>query len=345
MTSPKSKQSTISIIIPTLNSSKVLDSCLSSINAQNYPQHLITILIVDGGSTDNTLNIAKNYKCTILKNPLKSAEAGKAVGVKSAITDFISLIDSDNILPDTNWLTRMLSPFNNYHNLIGSEPWEYTYRSQAGFVERYSSLTGVNDPYTLIAGNYDRKSVLNNHWTQLSIPIKDYSDYQIAILKSNQLLPTIGANGTIFKTSFLKQYFKSDYFFDIDIIESALNQTNKTVNFAKVKTGIIHTYCESSLQKFYKKQLRRATDLYIHKNNRQYSLTRNNLLPTIKFVFYVIFILPMLYDTIRGFIKKPDIAWFFHPLACLTTLIIYGYITLKHYLGFLKPLERSHYKQ
>lgn len=343
--SPKSKQPTISIVIPTLNSAKVLDNCLESIVTQNYPHKLITILIVDGGSTDNTISISKKYKCKIIKNPLKSAEAGKAIGVKNVNTDYIGLIDSDNILPSNDWLSKMLQPFEENLNIIGSEPWEYSYRPKAGFIERYSSLTGVNDPYTLIAGNYDRKSILNNQWTQIDLAIEDYSNYQLATLKPNQLLPTIGANGTIFKTSFIKKYFQSDYFFDIDIIESALIKDKIPLYFAKVKIGIIHTYCESSINKFIRKQLRRATDMYVLNHQRQYSLTKNNLLPSIKYTFYVIFIFPVIYDTVRGFIKKPDTAWFFHPLACILTLLIYGIITIKYYFGLLKPLNRSNYQQ
>jgi len=335
----------VSFIVPTLNSAKVLKNCLKSIRSQNYPQSQISILIIDGGSTDSTLKIVNKYNCKILKNPKKTGEAGKAIGIKYATGQYIALIDSDNILPDKNWLTQMISPLLKHPKVIGSEPWSYTYRPQAGFIERYSALTGVNDPYCLIAKNYDRLGYLNPSWTSLKISIKNYADYQIATLFPNQLLPTIGANGTIYKASFIQKYFKSDYFFDIDLISKVLSKINQPLFFSKVKIGIIHTFCESSISKFYRKQIRRATDLYTFQPLRQYSLTQNHLIPTIKFTLYVLLILPMLFDTLKGYFKKPDPAWFFHSLACLITLYTYGLATIKYKIGILKPLNRIQWQQ
>ena len=68
----------ISVVTPTLNAGKVLERELESIRIQNYPQDKIEIIIADGGSTDNTLEIAKKYGARIYANLLKTGEAGKA---------------------------------------------------------------------------------------------------------------------------------------------------------------------------------------------------------------------------------------------------------------------------
>ncbi|MDO8727297.1 MAG: glycosyltransferase, partial [Candidatus Methanoperedens sp.] len=86
----------ISIIIPTYNSDKTLSSCLDSIKTQDYRGD-IEIIIADGCSTDNTLEIAQKYTDKIYPNPLKTGESGKAAGVKHAKNEIIALIDSDNI--------------------------------------------------------------------------------------------------------------------------------------------------------------------------------------------------------------------------------------------------------
>ena len=101
----------LSFIVPTLNAQKVLPTCLKSIRSQSYPQNKIEIIVADGGSVDNTVKIAKTNRCIVVKNPLKTAEAGKAIALKHAAGDYIALIDSDNILPDKNWLKTMLIPF------------------------------------------------------------------------------------------------------------------------------------------------------------------------------------------------------------------------------------------
>ncbi|WP_218988828.1 glycosyltransferase family 2 protein, partial [Campylobacter jejuni] len=49
----------ISVIIPIYNVEKYLDECLKSVINQTYKD--LDIILVDDGSTDNSLNIAKEY--------------------------------------------------------------------------------------------------------------------------------------------------------------------------------------------------------------------------------------------------------------------------------------------
>lgn len=335
----------ISFIIPTLNASLVLEKCLDSIKKQSIPSSDYEIVISDGGSTDNTINIAKKYNSIIVKNSLKTAEAGKAVGIKKASGKYICLIDSDNILPDNNWLNQMLFPLEKDKKIIGSEPIEFTYRPAGGFIERYSSLIGANDPYAFVTGVSDRKNYIDNQWTRLNIEQIDTDKYILVKLKPRQPIPTIGANGTIFRTEFLKNNLKSDYLFDIDIISQVINKNKKPLYFAKVKSGIIHTYCESSIKKFVRKQNRRITDYYFYQNLRQYNWGQTNKFGTIKFVLYTALVFPSLFDSLRGFLNKPDFAWFFHPLACFITLYLYTINTIKYRLGLLKQLDRQQWQQ
>ncbi len=333
----------VSFVIPTLNAASVLKACLNSIKKQHFKNY--EIIIADGGSIDNTLKIAKKYHAKILKNPLKTAEAGKAVGVRKAIGKYIALIDSDNILPSKNWIQTNINILENSQKLIGTEPLFFTYRPHAGFVERYSALTGVNDPYAFISGVYDRKNYINLQWTGLKIDQIDKNQYIEIKLKPNSSIPTIGANGTIFRSDFLKKNLNSDYLFDIDIIADYLNKNKKSIYFAKVKQGIIHTFCESSIKKFIRKQNRRVTDYFYYQNLRQFNWSQTNQSGILKFILYTILIIPMLFDTIRGFFHKPDTAWFFHPLACIITLYLYTINTIKNKLGILKQLNRIKWQQ
>ncbi len=335
----------VSFIIPTLNAQKVLSKCLTSISKQNYPKSNYEILIIDGGSTDKTINIAKKFNSKILKNPLKTAEAGKSVGIRKARGKYVCLIDSDNILPHKSWLKQMIFPMEQDNRLIGSEPIKFTYRSNSGFMERYSALIGANDPYAFITGVYDRQNYLNNKWTGLKIDQIDKDKYIVLTLKPKTIIPTIGANGTIFRTIFLQQNLNSDYFFDIDIISQVLSKNNQALYFAKVKTGIIHTFCEDSLTKFIRKQKRRLTDFYYYQKFRQYDWQPVNQQSQIKFILYTILVFPALFDSIRGFIKKPDPVWFLHPILCLITLFCYTLITLQFKFGLLKPINRNLWHQ
>jgi glycosyltransferase involved in cell wall biosynthesis len=328
----------VSFIIPTLNAQKVLGKCLRSI-AKQKTKLKYEIIIADGGSTDKTISIAKKFKAKIIKNPLKTAEAGKAVGVKKAKGQYICLIDSDNIIPTNNWLEKMILPFSD-KKIIGSEPISFTYRKNAGLIERYSALIGANDPYAFVTGIYDRQNFINFRWTDLKLETKNFKDYLKIKLEKNKAIPTIGANGTIFRKSLFKN-FKLDYLFDIDLLTNLLI-TNSPLYFAKVKVGIIHTYCENNIKKFIRKQNRRIVDYYTYQNLRTFNWTTTS--PT-KFIFYTILIFPPIYHSFVGFIHKPDTAWFFHLPACLITLYVYLINFVKKKLNIIKPLNRDKWQQ
>lgn len=143
----------ISVVMPTLNAARVLRDCLRSLREQDYPQNLVEIIVADGGSADGTEAIAREYGAKVVENPLKTGEAGKAVALRHAKNELVALIDSDNILSDKNWFKKMTEPFAD-PEIVGSEPWEFTWRSQDGFIDRYCALMGMNDPLCYFLGNY-----------------------------------------------------------------------------------------------------------------------------------------------------------------------------------------------
>jgi glycosyltransferase involved in cell wall biosynthesis len=314
------KYPTISVLIPTLNAARVLEGCLQSIINQDYPSQRIEIIIADGGSTDETLDIVKKLEIKVVNNPLKTGEAGKAVALRHASGELAALIDSDNILPDKEWFKKMIEPFQD-PEILGSEPWEFTYRKSDSLVNRYCALIGANDPYCYFVGNYDKKSVLSGKWTGLKVWEEDKGDF-IKVKIAGKILPTIGANGTIWRAEVLKKAVgQGDYLFDTDI--PYILASKKPFYFAKVKVGIAHLYCRS-FSDFSRKQKRRAKDFfYLEKSKKRFGTFQKQIFGQLYFIFSVLLVFPLIYQTIRGYFKKPDKAWFFHPIACIITLWIY----------------------
>jgi len=69
------KNQKVSIIIRTKNEDNWLEACLKSIRLQSYKNY--EIIIVDNGSKDRTLEIAKKYETKIVK--IKKFIPGKAI--------------------------------------------------------------------------------------------------------------------------------------------------------------------------------------------------------------------------------------------------------------------------
>ena len=86
----------VSIIIPVHNSSKYLRKCLNSILSQTYKN--LEIITVENGSTDNSLEILKEYKGKIKVEVLKKGNIGLArnKGIDKSTGEYLVFIDSDD---------------------------------------------------------------------------------------------------------------------------------------------------------------------------------------------------------------------------------------------------------
>lgn len=335
------KYPTVSIIMPTLNSQRTIEESLLSIRNQEYAGE-IELVIADGGSSDQTLDIAKKYKAKIVKNILKTGEAGKAVGAKNARGEVLAFIDSDNILSEKSWLKKIISPLIKDHQIIASEPLYFTYRKNDRYLTRYFALLGMGDPLNLFIGNYDKYSFISDKWTELKIDFVDKNEYLVLNLTKD--FPTIGANGFLIKKDQLTKYPLKDYLFDIDILKTLAKEKN--IKVAKVKIGIVHLFT-GDISTFIRKQRRRIRDYLYHKKMGDRVDQISNLrlfLGVLKFTLFSITLFPLITQALLGYSRKKDWVWVFHPLACWITLIVYLYEYGRSFLK-VEQLSRKSWSQ
>jgi glycosyltransferase involved in cell wall biosynthesis len=82
----------VSVVVPTRNSGRFLDRCLTSIRRQTY--RALEVIVVDNNSTDQTLEIANSHADTVITaGPERSAQVNR--GVEVATGEFVYRVDSD----------------------------------------------------------------------------------------------------------------------------------------------------------------------------------------------------------------------------------------------------------
>jgi len=90
---------TFSIITPTFNSDKFLGRCLLSVFQQSYSDY--EHIVVDDGSTDNTVNIVNNFpsgNIVYIKQQHLQRAIARNAGMVNAVGDWIIWLDADDLM-------------------------------------------------------------------------------------------------------------------------------------------------------------------------------------------------------------------------------------------------------
>ncbi|MCK5294944.1 MAG: glycosyltransferase family 2 protein [Arcobacteraceae bacterium] len=89
----------ISVIIPSYNRAEFLPKTIESILNQTVKVN--EIIVVDDGSTDNTQEVIKEYDIKYIYQENSGVSSARNAGIKSAVNDWITFLDSDDIWETT----------------------------------------------------------------------------------------------------------------------------------------------------------------------------------------------------------------------------------------------------
>jgi len=91
----------VSIVTVCLNSAETIENTINSVLCQDYRD--IEYIVVDGGSTDGTLDIINRYKNNIARIVSESDSGiydAMNKGIKSSTADIIAILNSDDVYTD-----------------------------------------------------------------------------------------------------------------------------------------------------------------------------------------------------------------------------------------------------
>jgi hypothetical protein len=179
----------ISIIIPTLNEEKYLPRCLTSLINQSR-QEIREVIVVDGGSTDETVEVARKYSDKVLVKPGQAVGASRNIGATEAEGEVLAFIDADTIA-SVDWVEEIARSFHDDPSAVGvtgpTIPYggttldELAYKVATGWAQRLSlklglpHVAGFNCAYRrgafLQAGGFDESRELSED-VMLSLRIR-----------------------------------------------------------------------------------------------------------------------------------------------------------------------------
>lgn len=85
-----------SVIIPVYNVEPFIKKCLDSMESQTFKDY--EVIIINDGSTDKSMEIAKNYSFKMINQENKGQSAARNRGIKSAKGEYIVFLDSDDTI-------------------------------------------------------------------------------------------------------------------------------------------------------------------------------------------------------------------------------------------------------
>lgn len=172
-----------SILIPAYNVEKYIGRCLDSVINQIYSSY--EIIIVNDGSTDNTLNICRQYakKYNYIKIINKENDGlymARYDAISIASGDYLVFVDSDDYVEPT-LLQELYLSIQNHPDID-----MVIYKEYINYEETNSEIEGISLFYkTAIVSNNDvlhtmaNSTVVNNVWKKC---VKNYRNYELPVL-------------------------------------------------------------------------------------------------------------------------------------------------------------------
>ncbi|MFX1311073.1 MAG: glycosyltransferase family 2 protein [Promethearchaeota archaeon] len=277
----------ISIVIRTKNEEKGLPKLLQCIRNQIIDKNY-EIIIVDSGSTDRTLEIAKKSKLKIIKIKSDTFSYGKAlnIGIGNSLGDIVIFVSAHIMILSNSWLKNLIQPILDenikctYGKLIGNSnvnPFEeLLWKSM--YPEKDKTFSKLTQSKSLKLSNSNaayHKSIFKNLKFNENIPYAEDRLMGFQLLKKKIKIKYVHSSKTYhthqykFKTNFLRS-IKIGY--SIDFINFKIFNVKKSVirifyEFLKNNIGELLNYVKILLIKKNKKFLLNLCPNLISKNS------------------------------------------------------------------------------
>ncbi len=158
----------VSILIPLYNSEKYISETIQSCLNQTYKN--TEIIIVDDGSVDNSLSIAKNFTKTykniyVFSQKNQGAPAARNKAFELSKGEYIQYLDADDLLSE-NKIEEQLKLLKNQKNCISSCSWQYFIRKPGDIIKKKQKIDkSYKNPIDWLTDSWSGKGMgLIHNW-------------------------------------------------------------------------------------------------------------------------------------------------------------------------------------
>jgi glycosyltransferase involved in cell wall biosynthesis len=112
----------VSVVICAYNAAHCISGILSSLEKQTTPQENFEVLVVNDGSTDNTIDIVKqaqNTNTRIVNKAHTGLSATRNAGIYNAQAEIIAIIDAD-CAASPQWIEEIIKETKNHDIVTGN---------------------------------------------------------------------------------------------------------------------------------------------------------------------------------------------------------------------------------
>lgn len=100
----------VSVVIPVLNGEAEIEACLAALAQQDYPPDRFEIIIVDNGSTDDTVKVLKKFKVRLYTRQERGRSCALNTGIEHARGEIICTTDI-SCQPEPQWISSVINSF------------------------------------------------------------------------------------------------------------------------------------------------------------------------------------------------------------------------------------------
>ena len=282
----------ISIVIPIFNEEKDIGECLKSIFRQNYPSNKLEVFVIDAGSTDDTLSIAKKYPVKIVFNKMKDAQIGKMLGLKRSTGELFTYFDADIRLRGNNWFYKMIKPLWEDEKIVASVSCYYSRKGDSWLTRFITYDIKQRDPvYEFFSPNI------------ISTIQEKRNGFFLCKYTTNKIPPS---GRCLFRTKVLKNSFiyKRKKFMELDNLAILVSEGYTFFGFVP-EAGFYHNFV-LGLGELLRKRYRNIKQNFLFQEEGRYYkwFDLHKISDVLKILFWLVYVHLFFPSLVRGIYKS-----------------------------------------